>query len=167
MSDSTQTHASGSAQEPGPKRRNWLKIALGVSLALNMLVVGFAVGAAWRFHAGGFGPRGMHHLTERLSEPARTNVQRILDSKREGRRAFRERMRAARDEARDAMLTEPFDKPRFTRAKDNLLRTIQDGMDARFAMLPDIAAELSLEERRQLLRVLRRSGRRMRRSFGP
>lgn len=35
--------------KPAPRRRLWLRILLGASLALNLLVVGLAVGAALRF----------------------------------------------------------------------------------------------------------------------
>lgn len=38
-------------QSKTPKRRGWLKLVFGLSLALNLLVVGAVAGAAWR-HGG-------------------------------------------------------------------------------------------------------------------
>ena len=45
-----------SAPEP-QKPKRWIRILLGVSLALNLLVVGLVIGAAYRFHGhDGFRP---------------------------------------------------------------------------------------------------------------
>lgn len=40
--------------EDKPKNRLWLRLILGISLALNLLVIGLVAGAAWRFG----GPEG-------------------------------------------------------------------------------------------------------------
>lgn len=48
------THSNDMQPKP-PRMRLWLRILLGVSLALNLMVIGLAVGAALRFG----GPDGM------------------------------------------------------------------------------------------------------------
>lgn len=42
----------GTSQETKRGLRPWLKVLLGVSLALNLAVVGLGAGAAWRFRDG-------------------------------------------------------------------------------------------------------------------
>ena len=104
---------------PG-RARVWLRIVLGLSLALNLAVIGLAVGAGLRM-AGG--PE-----TRRLPPSVGAALYRAMPQ--EDRRALRERMhgggRDARDarrvrdmaEARAILTTEPFD----AKALDALLR---------------------------------------------
>ncbi|MFK7751151.1 MAG: periplasmic heavy metal sensor [Sedimentitalea sp.] len=44
--------------EPGKPRRLWLRVLFGVSLAMNVAVVGIVAGAAWRFSGSEAGHRG-------------------------------------------------------------------------------------------------------------
>ena len=47
-------------QVPTPRRRRLTRLALGLSLALNVMILGALGGAMWRH--GGPGPRGDGHL---------------------------------------------------------------------------------------------------------
>ncbi|KUJ76752.1 hypothetical protein AVO45_09590 [Ruegeria marisrubri] len=66
-----------------PKKRRWVPILLGVSLALNLVVVGVIVGAALRFHGGervrhtpGFGPVLYRALPEEDRQALRSRLHR-------------------------------------------------------------------------------------------
>lgn len=154
--------------EPPAKRSapRWMKITLAVSLALNMLIVGFAAGAAWRFHAKGgvFGP-SFHRFAETLDGPKRDRILSLLNEKQVRDASARQELRNARRKATDLMLAEPFDVEAFRVAKDDLVRLVQSRVAQRFDALPEIAENLSIEERRQLLRMMRRSGRHIRREL--
>ena len=92
--------------------RRWLKVVFGLSLALNLLVLGFVGGAALRH--GGFDGRPHHvvggPLTRALSDEDKRAVV------REMRRAYREEGRGERTGYRESMQrlvtglrAEPFD----------------------------------------------------------
>lgn len=66
-----------------PKKRRWLPILLGVSLALNLVVVGVIAGAALRFHGDermrhtpGFGPVLYRALPEEDRKALRSQLRR-------------------------------------------------------------------------------------------
>lgn len=71
-----------------PRARTWVRILLGVSLALNLAVIGLAIGAAVRFG----GPDGAH----RPSPPMGAILYRELP--REDRKALRGRAFGSREE---------------------------------------------------------------------
>lgn len=172
MSEQTNTMSSeepNGVEIPATKRRapRWMKITLAVSLALNTLIVGFAVGAAWRFHAFGVGGPGpsFHRFADSLDVPKRERIMSIIGDKRDRVGSFRQEMRAARRRAADLILAEPFDKEAFRAAKDDLVRLVQQRIEQRFEALPEIAETLTLEERRRLLETMRRSSRHIRREL--
>ncbi|MDU9007144.1 periplasmic heavy metal sensor [Sedimentitalea todarodis] len=68
-----------------PRRKLWLRLLLGASLALNLLVVGLAIGAALRFG----GPEGARR------PPTVLGATLYRELPREDRRAIREAMRGA------------------------------------------------------------------------
>ncbi|WP_424984610.1 periplasmic heavy metal sensor [Microbulbifer sp. S227A] len=68
---------------PAPRNRLWLRLLLGASLALNLLVIGLAVGAAMRFG----GPEGARR------PPPVLGATLYRELPREDRRAVREAMR--------------------------------------------------------------------------
>ncbi|MGD9864339.1 MAG: periplasmic heavy metal sensor [Pseudodonghicola sp.] len=71
-----------------PRMRPWLRVLLGVSLALNLLVAGLAVGAAIRF---GGGP-------ERVRPPMPLGALLYRELPREDRKTLRDRNLGAREE---------------------------------------------------------------------
>ena len=69
--------------KPAPRRRLWIRLLLGASLALNLLVVGLAIGAALRFG----GPEGARR------PPPVLGATLYRELPRKDRRAIRETMR--------------------------------------------------------------------------
>lgn len=69
--------------KPAPRRKLWLRLLLGASLALNLLVIGLAIGAALRFG----GPEGARR------PPPVLGATLYRELPREDRRTVREAMR--------------------------------------------------------------------------
>lgn len=93
-------------------RRNWLRIALMASLALNLLFIGVVAGKAMR-HGGPFG--WQHHggphgaFFRRIDEPRRTELRQVLEGDRaeiDGKRAEIEKLRQG---VRDLIARDTFD----------------------------------------------------------
>ena len=107
----------------GTMRRTprWVLVALFVSLALNLIVVGSVGGAVWRFRAP---PVWATAVTPNLLGYASTlpleRRKHIWDQTVEERRhirPFRREVRAAREETIKALVSEPFDRAKFLAAQ--------------------------------------------------
>ncbi len=147
-------------------RRRWMGPLLIASLALNLLVLGAVAGFGWR-HGGPHGPWGGRH-----GGPDRI-LWLLPDEKRDGARAIIERYRAnesardsetkaGRDAVAAALTAEPFSQP----ALESALRRVGEaeiGRRLNPKMLAEIAATLSLDERKELAehlgRMMERRGR--------
>lgn len=101
-------------QPTAPKpRRNWMRIVLILSVALNLLIVS-ALGAAFFKHQK---PHGRH--LDRMSmglgvyilalpEPAQSEIMSMIGKGSQDRRSFRRDMRAYRKALNEALRAEPF-----------------------------------------------------------
>ena len=141
-------------------RRRWMTPLLIASLALNLLVLGAVAGFGWR-HGGPHGSwgGGRHGGADRI-------LWLLPDEKRDGARAIVERYRAndgiresqakaARDAVATALTAEPFSQGTL----ESALRRVGEAEIGRRldpAMLAEIAATLSLEERKELAEHLQR-----------
>lgn len=94
---------STEAENGTPRRRIWLRILLGASLALNLLVVGLAIGAALRFG----GPDGARRPPPSM-----------------GATLYREMSRADRKAFRAAMHDAPRDRQENRRAEAKRLGAV-------------------------------------------
>lgn len=112
-------------QEPNAapaKTPRWIKIALGVSLALNLAVVGMIAGAAVRQGDGGGGPRssgfGAYGLPYMIALPRaeRRAVVRAIKSDQQAGLPDRAARRALYQEVLAALRAEPFDAGALTQA---------------------------------------------------
>lgn len=99
------TPPSGSA---GPR---WIRIALAVSVALNLAVAGLAAGAWLREGPRRGMPRDMSFgpFTEALSDADRRELRRALGDRAPGFREARQEMRADLEALLDSLRAEPFD----------------------------------------------------------
>lgn len=148
--------------------RRWVWPVLIVSLALNLLFVGLMAGSWWR-HGGPHGSRNevfvtaIEQLMKDLPQAKQDRATQLIEEYREAMKSFRDDSKAARDGAKDAVLTEPYDEEKVTRALSRF-REIRNGQhEARHAMILGLLKELSLKEREQLLENIR-AGFRARRS---
>lgn len=118
MTDPTSGPPSGSGPVPAAKRRRWMAWALGISLCVNLVLLGAAAGIALRGDprrlpppgGAGLDPFTLHRMMERLPEEQRREAWRLL---RRHKPDF-DQTRAARAEARRALAAaiaaEPFDR---------------------------------------------------------
>jgi len=145
-----------------PKRPSrWLKLALILSLALNVLLVASIAGAIWRGGAGPWGGRGAGNIVSFMASlPSERRIELMQRSKalREQSRALRQAARQAARERADALVAEPFDKQRFIDAQ-----TRQVEAEGKLRLLfRDIIAEaassMSPAERRAFLNWRDRRG---------
>ena len=96
---------------PGSGGPRWIKIALAVSVALNLAVAGLAAGAWLREgHSRGM-PRDMSFgpFTEALSDADRRELRRALGDRAPGFREARQEMRADLTTLLATLRAEPFD----------------------------------------------------------
>lgn len=102
-------------QTPPKKRRNWMRIVLILSLALNLLIVS-ALGAAFFKSQKPHGRHmdrasmGLGAYILALPEPAQSEIMSMVGKGSENRRKYRRDMRAYRTELRDALSAEPFSR---------------------------------------------------------
>jgi uncharacterized membrane protein len=116
MTDAGNANAGAMRRTP-----RWVLVALFVSLALNLIVVGSVAGAVWRFRAP---PVWATAVTPNLLGYASTlpleRRKLIWDQTVEERRhirPFRREVRAAREETIKALVSEPFDRAKFLAAQ--------------------------------------------------
>ncbi|WP_145104016.1 periplasmic heavy metal sensor [Cereibacter sediminicola] len=99
---------------PTPRSPLWMRIALALSLALNLAVVGMAGGAIWRFHSDGGvrGPvrdLGFGPFSEALAPEDRKEMRRAFLDQRGDFRQFRREMREDFRMMLATLRAEPFD----------------------------------------------------------
>ena len=159
MTDTPETEATAKP------RRRWLTPLLIVSLALNLLVLGAVAGFAWRHGPhGGWGGRhgGPDRILWLLPEARRDGAKAIIERYRADDEAREAEAKSARDAVSVALTAEPFSQDALQAA---LRRLGETEIGRRFdpAMLAEIAATLSLEERKELAedlgRMMERRGR--------
>jgi uncharacterized membrane protein len=151
MSDAA---ASWSRPAAGATSRRML-VALVVSLALNLIVIGLVAGAAWRFHGMHWAGRGVTPNLLGYASTLPTDRRKALwnstAEKRQHMRPLRRDLRNAREEAIKALTAEPFDKQRFMAAQTRLLQANQQAREAVYALYAEIATQMTPEERRTFI----------------
>ena len=162
---------SEAAPTPAPAKRRvprWLWIGFFVSVGLNLLVIGLAVGAAWHFHVSREfrqhgAPRHFGAFLRHLPKERRKEFRALARRERPEFIKLREALRAARREAEELFGSEPFDREKFAAAHSRLHEARARLRGARSTMFPEIAAEMTAEERQLFLEWNRRHHKRWRR----
>lgn len=159
------TPQSDSTQPTGPtkptKRKSWLVIALCASLAINLLVVGVVIGA--RINGGPPHAAMMNnaafsvgHAIRQFDEQRATQLWPIARPHFKGLRPELRKLRDAQREWERSFATEPVDLQALDRNYAALHKNIAAIQQMNFGAIRALAAELSPEERKQLLRALRK-----------
>lgn len=109
----------------------WIKIALAVSVALNLAVAGLAAGAWLREGHGRGLPRDMSFgpFTEALSDVDRRELRRALADRAPGFRASRQEMRADLETLLASLRATPFDPAAAEAALAAVARRTTDRLD--------------------------------------
>lgn len=130
----------------------WMKVLLGVSLALNFLVLGAVLGAL-AFGERRDVPRGGDRtslsapLMQALPQADQRALRRALLRDREALRGSRQEIRAARDEMIVALRQDPFDRSAFAAALETQLQSGQALFVAGQTALVEHLANMSATER--------------------
>lgn len=145
---------SDDAPKPPAAGRN-LRLALIVSLALNVLIIGGVAGTllASRHHGWkGHGDRafGLLGFARTLPPERAEKIRQRMASGKANLSALRKAERQAREEARGVLAEEPFDAEKFKAALSRAAEAEAKEKSARMSLLAETAAELTPEERRQL-----------------
>lgn len=149
---------TGAAADPPKKQApRWMWILLIVSLAINLLVAGGAVGAFWHLrHERGLGFGGPSHGFSRFLDglPAekRQKIEALLDKQRAEMVPLRAAARTARHALLEAFKAEPFDKEKFRQLGKTYRAARRRLSDVRLNDYPDILALLEPAERKAFLR---------------
>lgn len=131
--------------EQTPRTHRWLRVALGISLGVNLLVVGLIAGAAYRFHGPQGGPRGAMHsygtpyIMALPDDRRRAIFRNLRDTKADGGMTRAER-RALYDQVVAALRTVPFEVGQVTQVLDQQrTATLRVQEAAQAAWLAEIA----------------------------
>lgn len=150
-----------------PERRRapgWMKALLGVSLALNVLIVAAVAGFAIRHGGpgGGGGFRDMAGLARFVPEEKRDVARTVLDANRDAFQDARQKMQAARQAAEEVFIAEPYDPEAVIRALDEVRAAGGEMLDLTHHAMADIGARLTPEERAEVVEKFRERSRRWR-----
>lgn len=141
-----------------PRRWNWLKIVLGVSLALNLFIAGAAATAFWK-HQSGRGPGGrgfdlgLGRFAQELGGEKGKMVKQTVKSAQEDVKPLREAIRQAWDEANASLAAEPFDRAKVDEAYKKLSVAEDNLKTSLRSSLIELSAKLTPEERQRLVEM--------------
>lgn len=139
-----------------------LAIALGASLALNLLLAGVIAGAAatalWREPPGLDPNAGLMRLMRFLPGERRGELA-IDRSQRRQLRAAQRAMRRSQRDIWEAVRAEPFDRARLAAALARFRTQFADHQEASHALFAGIAAQLSAAERQRFAQTVRHMAR--------
>lgn len=156
MSDQT-----AAAPPPTNRTSRWLKLALILSLAVNVLVFGAIAGAWWRGAPGPWGGRGAGNIIGYIASlPPDRRAELMQRSKglREQSRALRQASRQASRDRTAALLAEPFDKQRYIDAQTRQIEAEQRLRLSIRDIVAEAASSMSAAERRSFLNWRDRHG---------
>jgi len=129
-----------------------LRPMLMASLALNILFVGGIAAALLLPHMGRrhHAPTGLVGFAETLPAERAAFVRGKVDAQRQAFEAIYKEERESRQAARVILTEEPFDAAKFKAALDRVAEAYDKETRTRMALVADTAAQLTLEERKQL-----------------
>lgn len=140
---------------PSPPSNNRLRLALMVSLALNVLVIGAVAGTLLMSPKHGWGGHkrkqsGLIGFAQTLPADRAEVIRAKIASEEAALVPLRKAERDARDTARAMLMQEPFDAEKFKAALARAAEADAKEKSARMSLLATTAAELTPGERRQL-----------------
>lgn len=154
---------ASSPASPQPPKRRWIKPVLFVSLALNLLFVGLTAGTVWKYKDGkrhwvprhkAFEATLEQVIKEFPAEKAAT-AQKVLDRLRSEVIPKVSGRRAARKEVVEAFVADPYNEQRLKDAMGEL-HTIRSTTHSTIHVLAlDLVRDMSVEERKKILKIFR------------
>lgn len=143
-------------QPPDAKRRprRWLGIALGVSLAINLLLVGAIAGFALSHRGGGGAFADGARLLRSMPPERRAEIRALFREARATIGPLRQDLRAARRAVALAARAEPFDARGLEAALTHLHARELAIREASRPLVLSLMAKLQPHERERVLRIL-------------
>lgn len=146
MSDAGTPKASSARRAP-----RWMQVALVLSLALNLVIIGSVAGAVWRFRkpppwASAVTPNLLGYASS-LPAQRRKQMWDATTQERSHIRPFRREVRAARDETVKTLTAEPYDRQKFLAAQARQAEAESRARQAVQDLYVKIADSLTPEER--------------------
>jgi len=148
------TVASAAADQERHRTPKWTKVLLIASLALNLLLIGAAIGSHFVMRRGGpwAGNIGasMIGFAGDLPSERRREIWRATGEHRKGLLPYWREVGRARREAIDVLRSTPFDAAKFTAAQQHLQDAEMRARTASQPMITAIAQSLTEDERKRL-----------------
>lgn len=169
MTETTPTPTSSPGSRPEGRCPRWLRIALGLSLALNLLVLGLVGGSLAAYRKSGMRPPGdmaIGAYTEALSRDDRRALRRAFLAERATFEARRDQFEDDAEDLLDALRADAWDEAAVAAIFARQQARASEGLDAGQALLlerfrgMDPAARRAYADRlEQILRGMHGEGR--------
>lgn len=128
------------------KKSSWVKIALGLSLALNVFFIGLTGGKLFQAKPEGRNTAPNSFLAT-LSDDRKTEVQAYFAKMREDRKSSRQNTRASWAKVREAMTAVPYDRAAMEAAMEGVIEARTERSQKRYAQMVEFVSTMSDEER--------------------
>ena len=128
------------------KKSGWVKIALGLSLALNVFFLGLTGGSLFQGEPERRGEAPNSFLAT-LSGERKAEVQAVFAKMREDRKASRKNTRASWAKVREAMTAVPYDRAAMEAAMDGVIDARVDRSRKRYDQMIEFVSDMTDEER--------------------
>jgi Spy/CpxP family protein refolding chaperone len=132
----------------------WLKIALGLSLALNVFFLGLTGGSLFQGKPERRGDAPNSFLAT-LSDERKTEVKAYFAKMREDRKSSREDTRAKWQQVREAMTATPYDRAALEAAMDAVMESRTDRRRTRNASMIEFVSSMTDAERQAFSDAMR------------
>jgi uncharacterized membrane protein len=133
----------------------FFKLAIIISLALNVVLIGLLLGELpGRFDRGNRPGERIRRDVEKLPKPLRARFREKMEQARQG--GMRQKLRQERDEALRILAAEPFDEAAYDRQAKKIQELRLEMAQRMSDNVKELARGLSLEERQALAEALKR-----------
>jgi uncharacterized membrane protein len=147
------SEVAGNQAAPGKAR--WLKIALIVSLALNLMAIGIAAGFILKPHKDFHSPAmSFHHMTKDLSPESRALIKNITKKHKDKFRGMLRQIHQQRRAISDLLAAETVDKAELEAAFERLQQLSSDFQGSLHQVMIEAAQQLPREDRQKLQKGL-------------
>lgn len=139
--------------EPATKKApRWMWVALVLSVAINLIIVGMVAAALFHFRGGHGGPgKRFGHYVRSLPDDRRQVLAPLFEQQRAAIRPLRRKARQTRREIRDALQAEPYDRERLVAAHAAATKARSALDQARGEWITKFAESMTVQERRDFL----------------